>query len=135
MLQAVLGRRPAVEVFGTDYPTPDGTCVRDYIHVDDLAEAHLLALEALGPGKHLHYNLGTGRGYSVREVIRVAEEVTGKKCPVKEGPRRPGDPPALVAAADKVRRELGWSPRYAELKPIIETAWNWHRMNPEGYGD
>jgi len=135
VLQAILGQRPTVEVFGTDYPTPDGTCIRDYIHVDDLAEAHLLALEALRPGSQLRYNLGTGRGYSVREVIRVAEEVTGKKCPVKEGPRRPGDPPALVAAADKVRRELGWSPRYAELKPIIETAWNWHRRHPRGYDD
>jgi UDP-glucose 4-epimerase len=135
VIQAIMGRRPAVEVFGTNYPTPDGTCIRDYIHVDDLAEAHLLALEALAPGKQLRYNLGTGRGYSVREVIRVAEEVTGKKCPVKEGPRRPGDPPALVAAADKVRRELGWSPRYAELKPIIETAWNWHRRHPKGYDD
>jgi UDP-glucose-4-epimerase GalE len=135
VLQAILGQRPTVEVFGTDYPTPDGTCIRDYIHVDDLAEAHLLALEALRPGSQLRYNLGTGRGYSVREVIRVAEEVTGNKCPVKEGPRRPGDPPALVAAADKVRRELGWSPRYAELKPIIETAWNWHRRHPRGYDD
>ena len=112
VLQAVMGQRPAIEVFGTDYPTPDGTCIRDYIHVDDLADAHLLALEALGPGKHLRYNLGTGRGYSVREVIRTAEEVTGKKVPVKEGPRRAGDPPVLVAAAEKVRRELGWEPRY-----------------------
>jgi UDP-glucose-4-epimerase GalE len=135
VLQAIMGQRPAIEVFGTDYPTPDGTCIRDYIHVDDLAEAHLLALQALAPGQQLRYNLGTGRGYSVREVIRVAEEVTGKKCPVKEGPRRPGDPPALVAAADKVRRELGWSPRYTELKPIIETAWNWHRRHPKGYDD
>jgi UDP-glucose-4-epimerase GalE len=100
VLQAVLGRRPHVEVFGTDYPTPDGTCIRDYIHVDDLAEAHLLALEALGPGKGLCYNLGIGRGYSVREVIRTAEEVTGKPVPVKEGPRRPGDPPVLVASSD-----------------------------------
>jgi UDP-glucose 4-epimerase len=109
--------------------------VRDYVHVDDLAEAHLLALEALAPGKHLHYNLGTGRGYSVREVIRAAEEVTGLTVPVKEGPRRPGDPPVLVASAEKVRRELGWRPRYADLRAIVETAWNWHRMNPEGYGD
>jgi UDP-glucose-4-epimerase GalE len=135
VLQAIMGQRAAVKVFGTDYPTPDGTCVRDYIHVDDLAEAHLLALEALRPGKALRYNLGTGRGYSVREVIRVAEEVTGKKCPVKEGPRRPGDPPMLVASADKVRRELGWSPRYPDLKPVVETAWNWHRRHPKGYDD
>lgn len=133
VLQAIMGQRPAIEVYGTDYDTPDGTCIRDYIHVDDLAEAHLLALEALGPGKQLRYNLGTGRGYSVREVIRIAEEVTGKKCPVKEGPRRAGDPPALVASADKVHRELGWSPRYTDLKTIVETAWNWHRRRPHGY--
>jgi UDP-glucose-4-epimerase GalE len=135
VLQAAQGQRPAVEVFGTDYPTPDGTCVRDYIHVDDLAEAHLLALEALAPGKHLHYNLGTGRGHSVREVIRVAEEVTGKPVPVKVGPRRPGDPPVLVASAEKVQRELGWRPRYPELRPIVETAWDWHRTHPRGYDD
>jgi UDP-glucose 4-epimerase len=135
LLWAAMGQRPAIEVFGTDYPTPDGTCIRDYIHVDDLAEAHLLALEALKPGDRLRYNLGTGRGYSVREVIRVAEEVTGKPVPVKEGPRRPGDPPALVASSEKIQRELGWRPRYAELRPIIETAWNWHKNHPKGYGD
>src|SRR5207248_10661478 len=135
VLQAALGRRPAIQVFGTDYPTPDGTCVRDYIHVDDLAEAHLLALEALGPGKQLRLNLGTGRGYSVRAVVRVAEQVTGRKVPVQEGPRRPGDPPVLVASADKVQRELGWKPRYPELRPILETAWNWHRTHPRGYDD
>ncbi len=133
VLQAALGLRPAVTVFGTDYPTPDGTCIRDYVHVDDLAEAHLLALEALAPDKHLAYNLGTGRGHSVREVIRAAEEVTGKAVPVQEGPRRPGDPPVLVAAADKVRRELGWRPRYTDLRAIVETAWNWHRTHPRGY--
>jgi UDP-glucose-4-epimerase GalE len=135
VLQAVLGQRPAITIFGTDYPTPDGTCIRDYIHVDDLAEAHLLALEALAPGKALRCNLGTGRGYSVREVIRTVEEVTGKRVPVQEGPRRAGDPPALVAAADRVRRELGWQPRYTELRPIIETAWHWHRTHPRGYDD
>jgi UDP-glucose-4-epimerase GalE len=135
VLQAAMGQRPAVTVFGTDYPTPDGTCVRDYIHVDDLAEAHLLALEAVRPGRQLYYNLGTGRGYSVREVIRTAEEVTGKPVPVTEGPRRPGDPPVLVAAADKVRRELGWQPHYTELRPILETAWHWHRRHPKGYDD
>jgi UDP-glucose 4-epimerase len=134
VLQAALGQRTHVEVYGTDYPTPDGTCVRDYIHVDDLAEAHLLALERLEPGKGLCLNLGTGRGYSVREVIRTAEEVTGKSITVKEGPRRPGDPPVLVAAAGRGQRELGWTPRYAELRPIIETAWNWHRTHPRGFG-
>jgi UDP-glucose-4-epimerase GalE len=135
VLQAVLGKKPHIEVFGTDYPTPDGTCVRDYIHVDDLAEAHLLAVEKLEPGKGLRYNLGIGRGYSVREVIRTAEEVTGKSVPVREGPRRPGDPPVLVASSEKIQRELGWRPRYTELRPIIETAWNWHRSHPRGYGD
>jgi UDP-glucose-4-epimerase GalE len=135
VIYAAMGLRPHIEVFGTDYPTPDGTCVRDYIHVDDLAEAHLLALERLQPGQGLHYNLGIGRGYSVREVIRTVEEVTGKKVPVKEGPRRAGDPPELVASSQKVQRELGWQPRYTELRPIVETAWQWHSKNPKGYRD
>jgi UDP-glucose-4-epimerase GalE len=135
VLQAALGRRPAVEVFGTDYPTPDGTCIRDYIHVDDLAEAHLLALEKLTPGRPLRYNLGTGRGYSVREVIRVAEAVTGRPVPVREGPRRPGDPPALVASAEKAARELGWRARYTDLRAVVQTAWDWHRTHPKGYDD
>jgi UDP-glucose-4-epimerase GalE len=132
---AAMGRRPHIEVFGTDYPTPDGTCIRDYIHVDDLAEAHLLALEKLQPARGMRYNLGIGRGYSVREVIRTVEEVTGKRVPVKEGPRRPGDPPVLVASSEKVQRELGWQPRYTELRAIVETAWNWHSKNPRGYRD
>ena len=135
ILQAVMGQRPAITVFGDDYPTPDGTYIRDYIHVDDLAEAHLLALENLAPGRQMHYNLGTGRGYSVREVIRLAEEVTGKKVPMKQGSRRAGDPPALVASADKIRRELGWTPRHPDLRAILETAWNWHRRHPKGYDD
>lgn len=132
---AAMGLRPHIEVFGSDYPTPDGTCVRDYIHVDDLAEAHLLALEKLQAGQGMHYNLGIGRGYSVREVIRTVEEVTGKKVPVKEGPRRSGDPPFLVASSAKILTELGWKPRYAELRPIVETAWQWHSKNPKGYRD
>jgi UDP-glucose 4-epimerase len=135
VVQAALGKRPHVEVFGTDYPTPDGTCVRDYIHVDDLAEAHLLALEQLEDGRVLNLNLGIGRGYSVREVIRTVEEVTGRAVPVKEGPRRPGDPPTLVAAADRARAELGWKPQYDTLRPIVETAWRWHRTHPDGYAD
>lgn len=135
ILQVALGQRPHVEIFGTDYPTADGTCVRDYIHVEDLAEAHLLALEKLQPGQGRQYNVGIGKGYSVREVVRVAEEVTGKRIAVKEGPRRPGDPPELVAASDKVRRELGWAPKYTELRPIVETAWNWHKNHPSGYDD
>jgi UDP-glucose-4-epimerase GalE len=135
VLQAILGVRPHVEIFGTDYPTPDGTCIRDYIHVDDLAEAHLLALERLAPGKGLCYNLGIGRGYSVREVIQAAEAVTGKKVPTQEGPRRAGDPPALVASSEKIQRELGWRPRFPELRPILETAWRWHSTHPRGYRD
>jgi UDP-glucose-4-epimerase GalE len=135
VLQVALGQRPHIEVYGTDYPTPDGTCIRDYVHVDDLAEAHLLALARLKPGTGLMYNLGTGKGYSVREVIRTCEEVTGRKIAVKEGPRRAGDPPVLVAAATRATRELGWQPHYRELRPIIETAWNWHRNHPQGYGD
>jgi len=134
VFQAATGRRPHVEVFGTDYPTPDGTCVRDYIHVDDLAEAHVLALGRIGPGVQLRYNVGVGRGFSVREVIRTIEEVTGLRVPVREGPRRAGDPPELVADAGLIRRELGWAPRYADLRPIVETTWNWHRTHPDGYG-
>ncbi|OWK47031.1 UDP-glucose 4-epimerase GalE [Fimbriiglobus ruber] len=134
VLQAALGRRPHVEIFGTDYPTPDGTCVRDYIHVEDLAAAHLLALEHIRPGAGAFYNVGIGTGYSVREVIRTAEEVTGKRISVKEGTRRAGDPPALVAGADKIRQELGWQPAFTTLRPIVESAWNWHKAHPNGYG-
>jgi UDP-glucose-4-epimerase GalE len=135
VVYAAMGRRPHIEVFGTDYPTPDGTCVRDYIHVDDLAEAHLLALEKLQPGQQMRYNLGIGRGYSVREVIQAVEEVTGKKVPVKEGPRRAGDPPVLIASSEKIQKELGWNPHYTDLRRIVETAWNWHSKNPKGYRD
>jgi UDP-glucose-4-epimerase GalE len=135
VIQAVLGQRPHIEVFGTDYPTPDGTCIRDYIHVDDLAQAHLLALERLGSGAQLRYNLGIGHGYSVHEVIRGVEEVTGKKVSVKLGERRPGDPPSLVASSAKIRDELGWKPRFTDLRSIIETAWNWHRQHPRGFKD
>jgi UDP-glucose-4-epimerase GalE len=134
VLQTILGQRSHVEIYGTDYPTPDGTCIRDYIHVDDLAEAHLLALEKLKQGEGLRFNLGIGRGYSVRQVIQATQEITGKSVPVKEGPRRSGDAPALVACSDKIQRDLGWKPRYTELRPIIETAWNWHRKHPRGYG-
>jgi UDP-glucose-4-epimerase GalE len=135
VIQAVLGQRPHIEVFGTDYTTPDGTCIRDYIHVDDLASAHFLALEHLTSGLQLRYNLGIGRGYSVREVIKAVEEVTGKPVPVKEGPRRPGDPDSLVASSEKIQRELGWQPQYTNLNTIVETAWNWHRTHPKGYND
>jgi UDP-glucose-4-epimerase GalE len=135
VIQAVLGQRPHIEIFGTDYATPDGTCIRDYIHVDDLAEAHLLALENLKPGQGACYNLGIGKGYSVRQVIQEVEEVTGRNVPVKEGPRRPGDPDALVASSTKVQQQLGWRPRYTALRDIIQTAWNWHRNHPQGYAD
>jgi UDP-glucose 4-epimerase len=135
IIQAAVGQRPHVEIFGADYPTPDGTCVRDYIHVDDLAEAHLLALERLQPGQQMHYNLGIGRGYSVREVIVAIEAATGKKVPVKEGPRRAGDPPVLVASSDKIQKDLGWKARYTDITAIVETAWNWHRTHPKGYKD
>jgi UDP-glucose 4-epimerase len=102
--------------------------------VDDLAEAHLLALEKLTPGQELHYNLGIGHGYSVREVIRTCEEVSGKPIAVKEGPRRAGDPPILIASSEKIQKELGWKPRYVDLRGIVETAWKWHSKHPKGYG-
>jgi UDP-glucose 4-epimerase len=130
---AAMGKIPHLDLFGTDYSTPDGTCVRDYIHVEDLAEAHRLVLEHLQPGQGLAYNLGTGHGASVREVIRAVEEVSGHKVPVREGPRRAGDPPALVADSKKIQSELGWKPRYPELRSIVETAWKWHSTHPNGY--
>ncbi|MCZ2341607.1 MAG: UDP-glucose 4-epimerase GalE [Bacteroidales bacterium] len=135
VLQVALGQRPAIEVFGTDYPTPDGTCIRDYIHVDDLAAAHILALDHVKPGELQAFNVGIGTGYSVNTVIRTAEEVTGQTITVQYGPRRAGDPAELIADSRKIRQELGWSPRYTELRPILETAWNWHQSHPNGYGD
>lgn len=134
VLQAALGRREKVVVFGTDYPTPDGTCIRDYIHVDDLVDAHLVAMEALRPGEKRFYNLGIGRGYSVREVIDAAGRVTGRPIPVEYGPRRPGDPAILYADASKIQAELGWKPRYTEIDAIVQTAWQWFRNHPFGYG-
>jgi UDP-glucose 4-epimerase len=133
LLRAAIGRRDKVTVFGTDYPTPDGTCIRDYIHVEDLCAAHIVAMQALQPGDGRFYNLGIGRGYSVREVLESAERVTGCRIPVEYGPRRPGDPAILYANADKIRRELGWSARYTEIDPIVSTAWNWIRNHPKGY--
>lgn len=133
VIRAATGQGPQITVFGTDYPTPDGTCVRDYVHVDDLAAAHVLALGMIRPGEGRAYNVGIGRGYSVREVVRTVEEVTGLRVPVGEGPRRAGDPPALVADAARLRSELGWRPKYDALAPIIETAWRWHRSHPAGY--
>jgi UDP-glucose 4-epimerase len=133
VLKVALGKREAASIYGTDYPTPDGTCIRDYIHISDLISAHLLALEALGEHDRLIYNLGSGSGYSVREVIETARRVTGHPIPAGESPRRPGDAPRLVASSDKIRRELGWNPRYPDLADIIASAWDWHRANPEGY--
>ncbi|MGE5593967.1 MAG: UDP-glucose 4-epimerase GalE [Betaproteobacteria bacterium] len=134
VLMTALGLRPRLEVFGTDYDTSDGTCVRDYIHVCDLASAHVLAAEALvaGCGSRA-YNLGNGRGYTVRQVIETACRVTGRDIPVVDAPRRPGDPAVLVASSDRITRELGWKPRYADLEAIIATAWEWHRHHPHGY--
>ena len=133
LLLAALRKREKVTVFGTDYPTPDGTCIRDYIHVEDLCAAHILAMNALRPGDARCYNLGIGRGYSVREVIESAKRVTGVDFPVEYGPRRAGDPAVLFASAEKIRRELGWSPRYTELDPIVATAWKWFKRHPGGY--
>lgn len=132
VLQVALGQRDHIEIYGTDYPTPDGTCVRDYIHVIDLAQAHILALEALEEGSRT-YNLGNGQGFSVCEVIETARAITGKPIPAVEGPRRPGDPAVLIASSDKIRRELGWEPRYPDLRTIIESAWRWHLKHPHGY--
>jgi UDP-glucose-4-epimerase GalE len=126
---------PGLKVFGDDYPTPDGTCLRDYIHVSDLADAHVKALEAIAEtGTSRIYNLGTGEPHSVREVIDTVGRVMGKPVPWTIAPRREGDPAVLYAAADKARRELHWKPRYAELETIVRTAWNWHRHHPHGYG-
>ena len=135
VLQTALGQRQDIAIFGDDYPTPDGTCIRDYVHVNDLAAAHLTALERLladQPGGQ--YNLGNGTGYSVREVIDTARSVTGREIPTRIVPRRPGDPARLIGAADKARRDLGWQPAYPDLTAIIETAWRWHSTHPSGYG-
>ena len=133
ILQVALGRAEHANIFGNDYPTSDGTCVRDYIHVADLARAHLLALQALENASPLIYNLGSGQGFSVREVVEVARSVTGHPLPVIESPRRAGDPAVLVASSEKIRRDLGWQPRFPDLKSIVESAWQWHRTHPDGY--
>lgn len=133
VLRAAQGRSPHVEVFGTDYPTPDGTAIRDYIHIEDLATAHILALDATAEGEHAIYNLGTGNGFSVREVIDAAREVTGAEITVIESPRRPGDPPRLVAASGKIRADLGWEPRKPHLSEMVGDAWAFITAHPEGY--
>ena len=132
VLKVPLGQAAQCEIYGTDYPTPDGTCIRDYIHIIDLAQAHMLAME---PGKQGFYNLGNGDGYSVREVIQMCEKISGTRIPAVEKPRRPGDPPKLVASAQKAMRELGWKPKYPKLEDIVSTAWAWHKAHPKGYKD
>jgi UDP-glucose 4-epimerase len=136
MLAVVLGRRARLEIHGDDYPTPDGTCVRDYVHVDDLAEAHVLALQSLeGGDPGASYNLGSEHGHSVQEVLAAARRVTGHAIPVAIGPRRPGDPPVLVASSHRARERLGWRPRMPEIDRILQSAWDWHQSHPHGYGD
>ena len=132
VLMVALGQKSHVEIYGTDYPTPDGTCIRDYIHIKDLAQAHILGLQ---PGKSGFFNLGNGDGYSVKQVIEMCEKITGKKIPAIEKPRRAGDPPKLVAAANKAFNELGWKPQYPKLEDIVATAWAWHKKHPTGYPD
>ncbi len=133
VLQVPLGLRKDVKIFGTDYPTPDGTCIRDYIHIEDLISAHLLALQALGDHDRVIYNLGSGTGYSVREVIETAREITGHDIPAVESPRRPGDAPRLVASSEKIKQELGWEAKHSDLREILASAWEWHRIHPQGY--
>ncbi len=135
VLQVALGQREHITVFGDKHPTPDGTCIRDYIHVDDLATAHQAALERLERGIELKLNLGTGRGTSVSEVVEACRQVTGRPIPARMAGPRAGDPPALVADASQARRELGWEPSYTQITPIIETAWRWHRAHPHGYDE
>jgi UDP-glucose 4-epimerase len=132
VLKVALGQAKQCEIYGTDYPTPDGTCIRDYIHIVDLAQAHILGL---APGKRGFYNLGNGDGYSVRQVIESCEKITGQRIPAVEKPRRPGDPPRLVAAAEKAFAELGWRPQFPKLEEIVATAWRWHQAHPYGYPD
>jgi UDP-glucose 4-epimerase len=130
VLKVALGQSPNVEIYGTDYETPDGTCIRDYIHIVDLARAHILALGAAASG---FYNLGTGGGSSVREVIAACRKITGRKIETIEKPRRPGDPPRLIASSEKIKKELGWQPRFQSLDAIVESAWRWHLKFPDGY--
>jgi UDP-glucose 4-epimerase len=135
VIQVALGQRQSIKIFGDDYPTADGTCVRDYIHVEDLASAHLLALEALREREVLHYNLGNGNGFSVKEVVETVREVTGHAVPAEITPRRVGDPAILIADSRRIREELGWNPKYPDLKSIVQSAWDWHLEHPRGYDD
>src|SRR5213082_2522585 len=132
VLKVALGQEPHVEIYGSDYETSDGTCIRDYIHIVDLARAHILALGAAG---NEFYNLGTGGGSSVREVIAACRKITGRKIDIVEKPRRPGDPPRLIASSEKIKNELGWRPQFESLDAIVESAWKWHQKYPDGYED
>lgn len=136
ILDAALGKRQSIKIFGTDYPTPDGTCIRDYIHVTDLADAHCRVLQYLAQGGESQYfNLGSQHGFSVREMIEAAKTVTGKDFPVEEAPRRPGDPAILIAGSEKIRAVTGWQPQHSQVEQIIRDAWNWHSHHPKGYDD
>jgi UDP-glucose 4-epimerase len=135
IIQAALGKRPDIRIYGTDYPTPDGTCVRDYIHVDDLCRAHLLALKKLDERAELIYNLGNGQGYSVRQVIDTVKHISGRDFKVVEVQRRPGDPPVLTSDASKAKNELGWRPEKPQLEEMVATAWKWHTEHPNGYSE
>jgi UDP-glucose 4-epimerase len=135
IIKAAMGKNSEVQIYGTDYPTPDGTCIRDYIHIEDLCRAHLLALEKLDQSSELIYNLGNGQGYSVKEVIETVKKVSGKNFKVVEAGRRSGDPPVLTSDATKAKTELGWKTQFPEMEKIIETAWRWHNEHPDGYPD
>jgi len=135
IIKTALGKRSQVEIYGTDYPTPDGTCIRDYIHVDDLCSAHLLALEKLEQNSELVYNLGNSNGYSVREVIETVKKVSGKDFKIVESARRPGDSAVLIADANKIKKELSWKPKFETLEKIVTSAWEWHSSHPDGYED
>ena len=135
IIQAAMGKREDIKIFGTDYPTPDGTCIRDYIHIEDLCSAHLLALQKLDIERELVFNLGNGKGYSVREVIDMVKKVSGKDFKVTEVDRRAGDPPVLTADASKAIKQLGWKTKFPEIEPIVASAWKWHTDNPNGYND
>jgi len=135
IIQAAMGKRPDIRIYGADYPTSDGTCIRDYIHIDDLCRAHLLALRKLDERAELAYNLGNGRGYSVRQVMDAVQRVSGRSFKVVEVPRRPGDPPVLTSDASKAKNELGWRPEKPQLEEMVATAWKWHTEHPNGYSD
>ena len=135
VLLAALGRAPDVTLFGDDYPTADGTCIRDYVHVEDLVAAHLVVMEHLEPGRPRRYNLGIGHGHSVREIVDAARRVTGRPIPLQIGPRRPGDPPVLYADPTRIRDDLGWEARTTDIDAIVDTAWRWFQSRPDGYGD